>query len=280
MAISTFKNFSLVDGGTYAAALTYYFFFSIFPLLLFGASILGFLTQGNDALRDDILQAGLSSVPLLQDVLTDETLTTIENNKGSFALSGAALALYSGSGAIVALSHALNRIAGVTQERNFVGKRLRSLMWLGILGVGAVISLGLGAIAGYATNLFDGPVSQTMSWVLGHAVGFLVGILIFGSAFRYLPNLEQSWREVVPGAAVAAFMFEVLKEIGTWYLERGAAGRQETFGTLAAAAGLLVASYLIAQVILLSASLNDVLAQRRASRTSSIGKDKEDEGDG
>lgn len=269
LAMSTFKRFSQDDGGSYAAALTFYIFFSLFPLLLFAVALLGFLTFGNEDLREDVLSAGLSAVPLLGQVLSPENLETIETRRREIALTGTAMALYSGTGAVVALSHALNRINGVEEERNFIGKRLRSLLWLGILGVAALVSLGLGALAGYAAKFFGPGWATAAGFVLGHVAGFGVGLLIFGSAFRFLPNKDLSWRDVLPGAAVAALLFEVLKEVGTWYLERGAATREATFGALAAAAGLLVASYLISQITLLSAELNDVLAERRLTRQAS-----------
>lgn len=269
VALTTFKRFSLDDGGSYAAALTYYIFFSIFPLLLFAVAMLGFLTFGNEELRRDVLSAGLSAIPLFDQVLSPENLETIEARRGQIALTGTLMALYSGTGAVVALGHALNKINGVTEERNFVGKRVRSLLWLGILGIAAVASLGLGALASYGARFFGEGWAEVAGFLLGHVAGFAVGLLIFGSAFRFLPNKELSWREVLPGAVAASLAFEALKELGTWYLERGAAAREATFGALAAAAGLLVASYLLSQLTLLSAELNDVLAERRATRQSS-----------
>lgn len=267
--LTTFKRFSLDDGGSYAAALTYYIFFSIFPLLLFAIALLGFLTFGDADLRQDVLSAGLSSVPLLNEVLTAENLQTVESRRQELAVTGALMALYTGSGAVVALSHALNKINGVTEERNFLGKRLRSFLWLAILGVSVVLSLALGAVAGFGAKLLGGEAAGPVGFVLGHVAGFGVGLLIFGSAFRFLPNKDLSWRDVLPGAAVAAFAFEVLKEVGNWYLQRGAETRAATFGAFASAAGLLVASYLISQITLLSAELNDVLAERRMTRQSS-----------
>jgi len=267
VTLRTFKQFSLDDGGSYAAALTYYFFFSIFPMLLFAAAALGFLTSGNDELRSDILTTGRESVPLIGQVLSEEALETIESNSARLGLLGAVLALYSGSGAVVALSHALNKINNVSEERNFIGKRIRSLMWLAIFGAAVMLSVALGALAGYAGRLFDSTPAQVISFVLGLAIGFGVGVLLFGSAYRFLPNKELSWGDVLPGALVAALLFEILKLVGTWFLARGAESRQETFGTLAAAAGLLVASYLVSQVTLLAAELNDVLRERRRTRT-------------
>lgn len=268
VAWRTYKSFSGHDGGFYSAALTYYLFLSIFPLLLFAASIVGYLTFGNESLREDILTAELAAIPLLDQILTPENLNSIETRRQAIALFGSLLALYSGTGAVVALSHALNRINGVTDERGFLARRSYSILWLVILGATSTISLGLGTLSGYAVELFDTGTAQVLGIALGHVVGFAVGLVIFATAFRFLTTKDTSWRGVLPGAIMASAGFEILKELGAWYLERGAGGREATFGAFATAAGLLVASYLIAQVTLLSAELNAVLAERRATRHS------------
>jgi uncharacterized BrkB/YihY/UPF0761 family membrane protein len=99
-------------------------------------------------------------------------------------------------------------------------------------------------------------------------VAVAVNTGIFATAFRFLSNKGRSWREVFPGALVAAIAFEVLKLVGGVYLSAGSQGRSRTFGAFSAAAGLLVASYLLAQVTLLAAELNAVLAERSERRTS------------
>ncbi|MFP5298954.1 MAG: YihY/virulence factor BrkB family protein [Actinomycetota bacterium] len=271
VAVQTFKNFSLVDGGTYTAALTYYFFFSLFPLLLFAASILGFLTLGNDELRRDIIQAGVDSVPLIRDLISPAGLAFLEERRGSLALTATIMTLYSGTGAIVALQHSLNKIHNIDEEGTWLSKRVASVRWLLILGIAAVSSVALGGLTGLA----DGALGTAGAVIVGHLLGLLTGIALFAMTFKLLPRTTLSWRQVLPGAAVAALAFEVLKVIGAWYLQRGAAGREAAFGVFAWAAGLLVASYLVAQVTLLSASLNDVLAERRLTRQSSGANDKE-----
>ena len=260
VAYRTFKRYGEDDASSYAAALTYYTFFSIFPMLLFAAAALGYITFGNETLRQEIIDSGLKTVPVLRDALSPEGLQIIEENKGSLALTGLALALYSGSGAIVAMGRALNKIHHVTEEGSFLSKRLRSLMWLAILGAAAVVSLGLSAIAGFA----PGP----LAFVLALAGGLAVNTTIFATAFRYLTVKEETWASVLPGAVAAAIGFEIMKVAGTAYLARGEAARSDTFGTFAAAAGLLVASYLIAQITLLAAEVNAVLAERRTTRES------------
>ena len=268
VVITTFRRFSANDGGVLAAALTYYMFFSVFPLLLFSASAVGYLTFLSEGFRENLLRSGLEGVPLLNQILTYDMLESLKENRGTLAIVGLLLALYSGSGAVVALRHGLNRIDCVEDEGNFLAKRLDSLRWLAYLGLAAVVSFTatvlvqvLGSKVGSST------LATLLVSVVLSVVAVAVNTGIFATAFKYLSNKERSWREVFPGALVAAIAFEVLKLAGGAYLSAGAQGRSRTFGAFSAAAGLLVASYLLAQVTLLSAELNAVLAERSERRT-------------
>jgi membrane protein len=267
IGVRTAKRYGDDDCGSYAAALTYYLFFSIFPLLLFAAAGLGYLTQGNRELRQDILESGLETVPVLSEAIDRSSLNQIEDNREAIALTGLVLALYSGSGAVVALEHALNKVGHVRQEPNFLVKRARSLKWLVVLGLASLASLALSTLVGFVV----GPLGAA----LGIVAGVTVNVGIFATAFRFLPATERSWAQVLPGSVVAAVAFEILKFAGSFYLAKGAASRQQTFGALAGAAALLVASYLISQIILFAAELNEALFERRAIRRASFEPVKE-----
>lgn len=339
VALGTFKRFTADDGGSYTAALTYYMFFSLFPIMLFSASIVGFITAGNEALRATILQTGLNSVPLLRDVLSPDHLETIVKGRGTLALTGTFMALYAGTGAVVALQHALNRFYGITDEPNWFVKRIHSLRYLAMFGVAVILSLALGGLASFATNIFAShetlggrrvevaitgedqvPPTATINvggktfkpavgetfaggyvlesidsqcatvslaserdtlcvlggrgftraafvgLILGHLTGFLVGLLIFACAYKFLPAIKADWREVLPGAVIAALAFELLKQFGAGFLARGSANRAATFGVFAISAALLVACFLMALVTLMAAEVNNVLIERRTTR--------------
>jgi membrane protein len=267
VGVRTAKRYGDDDCGSYAAALTYYLFFSIFPLLLFGAAALGYLTPRNPDLRRDILESGLKTIPVLSEAIDRTSLTRIEENREAIALTGLVLALYSGSGAVVALEHALNKVGHVEGEPNFLVKRARSLKWLAVLGMASVASLALSTVVGFVV----GPLGAA----LGVLAGVAVNMGIFATAFRFLPATGRSWADVLPGSVLAAIAFEILKFAGSFYLARGAASRQQTFGALAGAAALLVASYLISQIILFAAELNEALFERRAIRQPSFEPAKE-----
>ncbi len=268
VVVRVFKRFSEDDGGSYTAALTYYLFFSIFPLLIFGAAILGYVTFGNEELRDEIFEKGVQTVPLIEEALTREGLEAIERARDKLALTGAVLALYSGSGAVVALENALNRLHRIVHERNLLQKRARSLVWLLVLGAGAVVSMGVGTVVSFAGDIF-GRESPLVA-LLGYAGGALLSTLLFAAAFKFLPAKTSSWREVLPGAIVAAIGFELLKIAGNEFIASGQTARNATFGTFAAAAVLLLASSLLARITLMAAEVNIVLQERRLTRQSSL----------
>lgn len=267
VVVTTFKRYSTDDGGFYAASLTYYMFFAIFPMLLFAASAIGFLSFLSAETQERLLKAGLEGAPLIKDFLTRRALDALKNHRATLAIVGLLMGLYAGSGGIVAFEHALNRINRVEHEPGFVPKRLRSLKWLGVLALAALTSVALGGVAEFPEALLgNATVPRALGTILGHAAGLAVGTVVFATAFKFLTAKNVSWRGVLPGAVAAAVVFELLKVGGALVLEQGAASRNRTFGAFAAAAGLLVASYLLAQVTLLAAELNAVLAERRATR--------------
>lgn len=266
VTVRTFKRFSEDEGGPRAAALTYYIFFSIFPLVLFAVSALGYLAFVSDAVQEDLINAGVDAFPMLRDVLSPNGLEQIVQNRGSLAGLALILALYSGTGVVLALEHALNRIHHVEDEGNFLQKRLWALKWLAMLGVAALATVAAGTVAQIIADVLDGGAAATLIAALLLAVGFALNLVVFMTAFRFLTRKEQSWRDVFPGALLGAIAFEVLKFVGSAYIERGSSTREATFGAFATAAAFLIASYLLSQIILLSAELNAVLGERRMNR--------------
>lgn len=267
VALATAKRFSDQDGAFYAAGLTYFVFFSIFPLVLFGVSALGFAVFLSNDIKLNIINASTEAFPLMTQVLQEDTLDNLANARFSLAAVGFMLVLYSGTGGIVALEHALNRIRGLADEGTFLQKRLRALRFLGTVGIIPVVSVALGAAARFL---------PTVLGFVAYVAGALMSVALFATAFKFLPAETPTWREVLPGAALAGAIFEVLKVVGPLYLDWGGSRRDATFGAFAATAGLLISAYLLSQVTLLAAQLNAVLAERRQSREFSLAdKDKE-----
>ena len=276
VVVRVFKRFSETDGGTHSAALTYYTFFSIFPLLAVGAAVLGFITSGDPESQKEIFDKAVGSFPMLKDALSPDGFKAIENARQELALVGGLLALYSGSGAVVALEHALNKVHRVVNEPNFFVMRVRSLKLLGVLGVAALVSVAVSAFATWAGEATGGLPGDLLANAL-RLLAVLVSTAVFAMAFKFLPDTKQSWRDVLPGAIVGGVAFEILKYMGTLLVAGGDDSRNATFGAFAAAATLLVVCYLAARITLLSAEVNAVLAERRLTREPAVNETREEQ---
>jgi inner membrane protein YhjD len=271
IVVRVFKRFSETDGGTYSAALTYYTFFSIFPLLAVAAAVLGFITQGNADQQQDIFERGVDAFPMLKDALRPEGFRAIEQARQELALTGGLLALYAGSGAIVALEHALNKVHRIEEEPNFWEKRLRSFKWLAVLGVAFLVSIGLNAYGAVQADGSDIP-GDVFGWVL-RILAVTLSVGVFATAFKFLPAKKQPWTEVLPGAIAGGIAFGLLLFLGGLFVSAGQGSRNATFGAFAAAATLLVVCFLGARLTLLAAEVNAVLAERRLTRQPAVSEE-------
>ena len=59
------------QGGYLAALITYYGFVSLFPLLLLFTTVLGFVLQDNQQLKDQILDTAFNQIPVIGTELQD-----------------------------------------------------------------------------------------------------------------------------------------------------------------------------------------------------------------
>jgi len=121
-----------------------------------------------------------------------------------------------------------------------------------------VISTGLAALSSWA---------GTASTVIGEAINFAASIAIltalFAMLFKWFPDTEIAWRDVLLGAAVTALLFNVGKFAIGWYI--GTQGLESTYGAAASIVILLVWVYYSAQIVLFGAELTHAYATEAGS---------------
>jgi membrane protein len=87
---------------------------------------------------------------------------------------------------------------------------------------------------------------------------FLMNVALFSVAFRLLTVADVSWRDVLPGAIVAAVGWTILQLLGSYLVGRELSGATEVYGFFAIVIGLLWWIYLAAQLTLFAAEVNVV----------------------
>lgn len=250
------KKFGDDGGGRWAALVTYYGFVSLFPLLLVFTTVLGFLMQGNEELRERILDSALSEFPIVGEQLRDN----VKALTGSILtlVVPLAVALWAGMGAVLTLQAAMDELWNVPRRSRpgFVPGRLRSLLFM--LGFGTAVAAGA-VVADLAAT------AGALGWALRPLAllgALALHVLMFGFAFRYLTVAEVRRRDVMAGAVTAGVGWIVLLSVGSWLVDRQLRDAEELYGFFGVVLGALSWIYLGAQLLLLSAELNVVLARR------------------
>jgi YihY family inner membrane protein len=250
------KKFTDDGASRLAALIAYWSFFSIFPLLLAFASILGFLLEGNTDFQKDVLDSTVAQVPVIGDQLSRD-VTSLKGSGAALAI-GIAGAVWAGLGVTLAMARALDTLWGVRRldRPDYVHARLRGLAILVVLGTAQIVTTVVVTLAR------NGTIQPPIAGIAGFAGSAAIDLLVFVTAFRVLTAAGVSTRQVLPGALVATISWLGLQTLGGLYVERVVARSSATYGVFAVVIGLLSWLWLAAQLSLVAGEVNVVLAQR------------------
>jgi membrane protein len=254
--VAVAKKFTDDGASRLAALIAYWSFFSIFPLLLAFASILGFLLDGNPDFQQDVLDSTVAQIPVIGDQLSRD-VTSLKGSGVALAI-GILGAVWAGLGVTLAIGRALDTIWAVPRmdRPDFVHSRLRGLAILVVIGTAQVLTTVVVTLARNGT--IQPPAAGIASFAGSAAIDFVV----FVTAFRVLTAAPVTTPHVIPGALLATISWLGLQTLGGLYVEHVVAQSSETYGVFAAVIGLLSWLWLAAQLSLVAGEVNVVLAQR------------------
>jgi uncharacterized BrkB/YihY/UPF0761 family membrane protein len=142
------------------------------------------------------------------------------------------------------------------QRPNPLLARLRSLLLLLVLGSAAVTATVLSGI-GQATGTLGifGKIGVALAAV---AINGLICLV----AFRVTTARSLTYRQVWPGALVAAFVWQLLQSFGAGYVAPSVKSASATNSVFALVLGLLAFLFLVSSTLVLCAEINVVLVER------------------
>ncbi len=244
---------------TRGAAIAFYAFFSVAPLLVIAIAIAGavFGEQAAEGavsaqLRELMGDVGAQAVEGLVTSAADRETGRIA------AYFGVLVLLVLASGVFSEVQAALNAIWRApphpkgTLVQVAVNKAL-SFALVMLTGVLLLVSLMATTVLSVVTTWAVGLLPESAR-VLGYAnVGltFVLGTILFATIYKVLPNRRLRWRDVGMGAVVTAFLFTVGKSLIGWYI--GSTQVATSFGAAGALMVVLLWIYYSAQIFLLGA---------------------------
>jgi membrane protein len=257
---AAWERLRVTNGNLYAAAITYFSFLALFPLLLLSVSILGFVLHAHpDTLQTLFSKISQNAPGQVGKTLTDSIKAAIAA-RTSVGVIGLAGVLLTGLGWIGNLRAALDAIwKRIPPKQNPIMQRVVNLGLLAALGAGVLISLGLTAgWAAFAHEILSAlgldkvAGMGTVLGVIGIAVALVADAVIFFLVLVRLPQVDVPLRIGIRGSLLAAVGFEILKIVGTFTV--AASSSSATLGPFAGLLAVLIWIQLVTRWMLLCAA--------------------------
>lgn len=245
------------QGNFFAAGMSYYTIFALFPLAMVGFSVGGFLLSRRPEVLDEIERRIKHSIP---GEFGNELVTLMDSaisSRASVGAIGLATAAWVGLTWMANLREALSEMWETRSEKKgFVSSKLSDLLAM-VWAFGATLAtIALTALAdpklmrsvlrwlGVPDFTLLGGLLRVASLIMAAGVSWL----LFTWMIARLPRESVNFNSAMEAGAIAAVGYELFKQAGSVYLQsviNGPAGA--VFGPVL---GLLVFAYVTARLIL------------------------------
>jgi uncharacterized BrkB/YihY/UPF0761 family membrane protein len=248
------RRLRAVGSGALAALIAYRVFVWLLPLAVALVLAFGLYSSLADVSTKDVVQrAGLTGY------FASSVAGTASETHGFGRWLGLVLALlfllyqsYALFRAAVAVHALVWGLPLVAARRPLVAATLTLVLTTG----GIVAAAALRTVPDYVGT---GP--SVVALCLAYALPFVAWLLVS----TRLPHRARTWVALVPGAVVVGVAFVALHAFDAFLLVPWLESRQETYGVLGVAAGVLFSLYFLGWAIAGGAALNRVLQERRAA---------------
>ena len=242
-----------------AAQLAYYFFFALFPTLLFLVALASYFPL--TTLIDDLFRtmSGFMPPEALQ-LITEQMIKISGDEQAGLMTLGMLLAVSSSSAAMVAIIDTLNNAYDVQEGRPWWKVRLTAIlltigMAMFILVSFALVLLGPTMATAIADSANLGPGFEWTWKIVQWPVLFVLAAVGIGLIYYFAPDVEQEWVWLTPGSIFATTLW-LAASLGFKYYVANWGNYTEAYGLIGAVMILMLWFYISGLVILVGAEMN------------------------
>ena len=278
MLRESWREFWNDDAEQLGAALAYYAMFSIFPLLILTLAAVGFALRYKSAAinaQQQILQAAEQTFsPQFSETLR-QTLEIIQAGAGAATGAGLLALIIAASSVFQQLKNSFRKIWRVPKSpQPSMHHYILNLIRARLLAAAMMLAIAPLLLISLAMTALTRQLARALSHlpVIGDVTGYLIGLgatlalntLILALLFKYLPGIKIKWSDVLPGAALTALLWEVLKRFLTFYIAHSRyAG---AYGIVGAMLVLMLWIYFSGQTLFFGAEFTEIYSRRYGSR--------------
>jgi membrane protein len=270
---TTINEFIDDNGMKLSAALSYYTFFSLVPLLIIIISLFGFFF-GEEAVRGGIYGqinglVGKDAALQIQETIKNASLS----NASTFvATVGIITLLVGASGVFAEIQDSLNFIWGIKAKpkrglKRFIINRLVSFSMIGSVGflllVGLIINSLMDILSKELAAYFPHDI-LTLFYALNILIVFIIITLLFTLIFKTLPDGKVALLDSTIGASFTAVLFMLGKFAIGAYL--GSSSIATVYGAAGSVILILVWVYYSAIILYFGAEFTKIYAYTHGKR--------------
>lgn len=246
-----------------ASSVAFNLFIAVFPTLIFFFSLIPFIPVENFQYELFGVLAEIlpdSAYSLMYETISD----TILNQRTSIMSIGFFLMLFFASNGVLAFVEAFNNSYHEIDTRNWISKRLISIVLVVILSILLLVAITLIVMGNNFIVNFVGnhPFYQQYGGMISFSVVVLKWILVvmlyfLATSFLYFlaPAKKSRFRFITPGAIFATFL-QIISSLGFAYYVNNFAQYNKLYGSIGTIIVVMLLFYITALALILGFELN------------------------
>lgn len=251
--------------GAYAAQSAFFILMSVFPFLILLLQLMKYAPISQEDLLftvDSIFPDYL--LPVLHDILQE----LYSSSFGYIGISSVTT-LWAASKSMHALSTGLDRIAGITEHKNWFIVRLWALLYTLCLAILLVFAAAMTVfwrnVRSFLLHMRPKGIPLYLYSTAMRTV-YVIFLMTLGISlmYRWFPHKKLKLSEQVPGAFVATIGWMLFSMFVTIYL--GAFHGFSTYGSLTTLAIVMFWLYFSMYIVMIGAEVNEVMRQDREKK--------------
>jgi YihY family inner membrane protein len=259
-AFGVVKKYGDDNGGVLASNLAQSAFVTVFPLLLILVTVLVTVAASAPSLRHEVLKAVTDQFPLIGGQLTGNVHALRRASVGSL-IAGLLVLVWGAKGLAQAGLFTMAQVWNLPgpARPGYVPRLGRSMLFLGVLGIGVIASTLLTGLDAYGHNV-------VITVVLAQVLAALANVGLYLVSFRVLTPKGVPTRNLIVGAVTGGIAWTVLQALAVPVV-RHYTHSDSVYGLFAVVLVLLAWIYLGVEIAVYAAEVNVVLTRRLWPRT-------------
>jgi len=208
---------------TSAAAISFYAFFSLIPIMLLVTAALGFFLGSREGLLDEVISMVRLSLPYISDRIVGD-LKGLSRQWMKFGWISIIVLISSAELVLEATASELSSVFGTERRFGFVRRKIINLgvLLLGIIAaLTSVLMTTLSVVlSAYQLRIFGIDILFYLVQSLAFKIllPFVLVTLVVAVVFRIFSGPNLNFRYALYGSIIFTTLWEVAKQVFTWYV--------------------------------------------------------------